>query len=90
MKMFLVHLRSPTRQIQVIDVTVKVCEKTVWAIDTRGNRHLVGSSIFQTLPAAERCRLALCERIAGSKFFQYHKPYQYAAAVNLLASRAIH
>ena len=68
--MFIVKLRHPLRPVQVHEVTVKVCKKTVWAIDEAGGRHLVGSSAFQTLASAERCRFALLQKLVDSTFNQ--------------------
>jgi hypothetical protein len=74
MKLFLVHLKSPSRVLKEIEVEIKVCKKTVWAIEKDGARHLLGSSVFQTLPAAERCRTALLQRLVDDKYIKYAKP----------------
>lgn len=86
MEMFLVNLRGPAVAVKTIDVEVKVCKKTVWAIDKKGRRHLVGSSIFQTLAAAERCRTALLTTIVGSDWFRWKKPFNWRAAKAALAT----
>lgn len=86
MEMFLVNLRGPAAAIKTIDVEVKVCPKTVWAIDKKGRRHLVGSSIFQTLAAAERCRTALLQTVVASTWTRNMKPWTWKAAKAALAT----
>lgn len=75
MQMHLVNLKAPWREPKLVEVTVKVCPKTVWAIEVGGRRHLVGSSAFQTLPAAERCRRALLENLAKDRFTFFKRPH---------------
>ncbi len=75
MLMFLVALKRPLRPVRQAEVTVKICKKTVWAIDSKGHRHLIGSSAFQTLPAAERCRFALLKHLAEDPFINKYYPH---------------
>ena len=53
-----VFIASGLRKIREREVTIKVCNKTTWAICQDGKRHLLGSSAFYTLAAAQRCKLA--------------------------------
>lgn len=82
--MYLVRLTSPCREPRLVDVTVKVCAKTVWAVTADGRRHLVGSSAFQTLPAAQRCRAALLQKLVDSRYHQYTNPNLVQAAKQVL------
>lgn len=83
--MFLVNLDQPSRPIVERTVAVKVCKKTVWAIEANGRRHLVGSSAFQTLAAADRCRTALLQKIVNTPYNKYHRPYAFTRAQEELA-----
>lgn len=84
MKMFLVYLKSPTRNIREVEVEVKVCPKTVWAIEKNGTRHLVGSSVFQTMPAAQRCQRALLEQLVAYPWARRNRPHDVELARQML------
>lgn len=77
MKMFLVNLKWAPASIRTIEVEIKVCKKTAWAIERNARRHLIGSSVFQTPAAAERCRTALLVQLAESKGLRWKFPGYY-------------
>jgi len=79
-EMFIVKLKSPWLPAKPMMVTVKVCAKTVWAVLPNGHRALVGSSAFQTLAAADRCRVALMQKIVGNPGYGYFAPYALESA----------
>lgn len=82
--MWFVDLERPHRQLRKDMATIKVCEKTVWAVRADGRRHLVGSSAFQTEAAAQRCRVALLRRIVNDPGARYYAPYALIAARDAL------
>jgi len=84
-EMFIVDLESPSRAVRKVQLLVKVCPKTVWAIATNGRRYLIGSSAFQTMAAAERCRIALLQKIVADPRAAYFAPWRLDSAKKALA-----
>lgn len=60
-KIFL--LRRPTSKIREIECEIDVCEKFTWARDKHGKRHLLGTSAFFTLKAAERSKFGALQKV---------------------------
>lgn len=85
MIMFIVDLKRCLRKVRQEVVVVKVCKKTVWAISEDGTRHLVGSSAFQTLTSAERCRYALLQKMVADPYYKHMHYFAHASAVKQLA-----
>lgn len=79
MRLYIVNLRCPWNPVAVRDYEIRVCAKTVWAVAKNGRRFLLGSSAFQTPQSAERCRLALLEKIHGSGWQKFHRQYAWSA-----------
>lgn len=88
-QMHIVDLARPYREVRVVPVLVKVCAKTVWAIEANGRRHLVGSSAFQTPAAASRCRLAILQKLVANPANRYFRPYAVQRATEALG-RVLH
>jgi hypothetical protein len=65
-KVFIAH---GLRKIREREVTIKVCGSTTWAICYDGKRHLLGSTAFYTRAAAERCKLAVLQKLAQCSTF---------------------
>lgn len=74
MKMFIVDLRHLVPSIREHEVEVRVCKKTVWAVRSDGRRHLIGSSAFQTRPAAERALRGILNKIVTDSYMLHKKP----------------
>lgn len=64
-KVFLVSSASPTRKIREVEVAL-ITRKFCWAEEANGRRHLVGSTAFFTLVAAERAKLGYLTKMLGS------------------------
>lgn len=84
MKMFYVNLRWPTDPVQEIEVIVRTGKKMVWAERANGRRHLIGSSVFQTLASAERARFALAEKCTTDRWTKWNRPALYTQAMKAL------
>lgn len=68
MKMFFMDPKRPAREPRLVEVTVKECKKTVWGITADGKRHLIGSSLFQTLASANRAREPLLRKLVNDSY----------------------
>jgi hypothetical protein len=82
------YLAHGVRKVREIEANIKVCDKTTWAIETDGKRHLLGSSAFYTRPAAERVRLAALQKVVQSNYLRYRMPWVWNPAAREL--RTIH
>jgi hypothetical protein len=92
-KVFLMNPARPLRRVRQIDCAIKVCARTVWAIEPDGRRHLMGSSAFLTQPAAERAQRGCVQRVIDDKWVFKRKPeiHNYARQVAAaLDGRALH
>lgn len=95
MRLYIVNLKSPACKIRERDLEVKVCPKTVWAVAPDGRRYLLGSSAFQTLPAAARCQAARCQaallqKVIDNTYFQRYDPFRVQRAKVVLQNLALH
>lgn len=68
---FLVHGQ---RRITEADVTIVVCKKRTWVQLLSGKRRLLGSTAFFTRAAAERCKLALLQKLVATGALNYLAP----------------
>lgn len=55
-QVFIMDPAYPLRQIVEREVMIVVGDKCTWAEHANGKRHLVGTSVFFTLPSAERAK----------------------------------
>mgnify|MGYP000965543464 CR=1 FL=1 len=55
-RVFIFQPSQPTRKIIELDAQILTLEKRTWAETASGKRHLLGSSAFYTLAAAERAK----------------------------------
>lgn len=88
MLMYLVNSKWPMGDITEVNVTIVPCEQTVWAVLPSGKRKLVGSYIFFTKAAAERCQLGMVRNIEAAQVLKYRRRTQqlHAAAVHYLST----
>ncbi len=83
-QVYIISLTSPTRNIKLISVILKVCKKHVWAIDSFGKRYLLGCSAFQTEASAKRAQRGLCEKLVGNSYLQRLAPWTVQRAKHIL------
>lgn len=79
---YIIDLRVPVRTIRVRQAVI-TGTKWRWA-DVNGKRHLIGSSAFFTLAAAQRSQRGLLEQIVKTRCLQYIHPHLYSTAKLLL------
>lgn len=88
--MFLVNDRYPPAKIREVEVKVHITPKTVWAILPNGQRKIIGCYVFQTEAAAQRCQLALAEKIVKRNYHSYETANILAGCKEFVEKRVIH
>ena len=78
-KVFYVNLQRPWRVILEVEATIISCEKFTWAEDSRGQRRLLGASVFFTLASAERAKVGALMKLVKPAV-QFKVPQVYEAA----------
>ena len=69
-RVFIFNPSKPTRRIVEMTCRVVVCDRTTWAEEPSGRRHLLGSSAFYTLKAAYRAKRGALEKILQTRVLE--------------------
>lgn len=97
---YIVDLKHPNRQIIMRDCYLQT-RKQSWALETISKfgpydyvahhpRHLIGSSAFFTLAAAERAKLGLMVTLSQNSYVRYNHPKSASYAAEQVASYLKH
>lgn len=75
-RVWIMNPAAPLRKIRQVECEIVTCEKTTWAerivlrdvngVAPRGRRHLLGTSAFYTVKAAERAKRGALQKLVDA------------------------